>query len=461
MPVAFIGLDLGTSGMRGIALSETGDLIAKVSDTWVGVETNPHRWYTSLQQSLAQLNAQLSHYTPVAISACSTSGSILPVNNQGVPLADALLYNDPRAQIQAQQLGVSLSWGLCRWLWWKQTDPDQYKQSYLIHPADYLLQCLGANRHITDHTCALKSGFDLKTYTWPATRFESYGLDLKSLPQVVAPGTPIGTVSSDWSLGADVMITAGCTDGCAGQLATGAGAMGDSSTSLGTTLIFKGVSSVPIQTPDGAVYSHLHPDRTAWLPGAASSCGGGVLNHYYPRASWSQLDQQALKWLPTGAIAYPLVTSGERFPISDPNFPGLLSSFEPGSMQFYANLLEGVALVERLGLDQLASLGCDQSLRVYTTGGASYSSVWLQIRASCLNRPLVLSKYPQPAIGAAILAASGWWHCSVETAVQRLVKIETIVDPNPTWTPIYEEVYQRLLDHLKTSVGQLQPDSII
>ncbi|MFS8800050.1 FGGY-family carbohydrate kinase [Synechococcus sp. R60.3] len=450
MPPVFLGIDLGTSGMRVVALSEQGEVVAKSERQWDPPETNPGRWLRTLKALLGQLTAQLGEqYSIAALSACSTSGTILPVDGRGMPLEQAWLYSDPRGQAQAKQLGIPASWGLSRWLWWAEAYPDQYRDSYLAHPADFLLSQLGGRRQVTDHTHALKSGFDLEAYTWPQEWLARQGLNPKHFPEVVPPGTVLGTVRADWGLGPEVLIAAGITDGCAGQLAAGAIRLGQVSTSLGTTLIFKANSPDPIQTP--SIYSHLHPDsaphrcreRMVWWPGAASFCGGGVLPHYFPDGNLQMLDQQAQAYLPTGLVSYPLCQPGERFPIVDPRFAGFLPEAEEGSPRFYAALLEGVAMVERLGLETLAAQGIPVSEQspIFTTGGGSKSPLWLRLRASILARPLAVVKHPEPAVGAAILAASAYWCCSVQQAADRLVQVERYVQPDPEWVKSYAEIY--------------------
>ncbi len=441
MEAVFLGIDLGTSGMRVVALSEQGEVVGRAERRWDSPETNPGRWLRTLKGLLEQLKTALGQaYTIVALSACSTSGTVLAVDGRGIPLEPAWLYSDPRGQAQAKQLGIPSSWGLSRWLWWAESYPERYQDSYLAHPADFLLSQLGGRRQVTDHTHALKSGFDLESYTWPKEWLLQQGLDPKRFPEVVAPGTVLGTVGSEWDLGAEVLIAAGITDGCAGQLATGASRIGQVSTTVGTTLIFKANSQERIETP--SIYSHLHPDKTSWWPGAASFCGGGILPLYFPGGQFATLDQQAQAYVPTGLVSYPLPQPGERFPIVDPHFTGFLPEAERGSLRFYAALLEGVAMVERLGLETLAAQGIPVTGALFTTGGGSKSPLWLRIRASVLNRPLALVKYPEAAVGAAIVAASAYWCCSVQQAAERLVQITGYIQPQAEWVDPYAEAYQ-------------------
>ncbi|MBD2101153.1 FGGY-family carbohydrate kinase [Leptolyngbya sp. FACHB-261] len=430
---AFVGIDLGTSGLRGVVLNTTGAVVAQAQQTWTSDQNRPEIWKSGLDQILHELKVSSQDYAIRALSVCSTSGSIIPVDQSGQALGPALLYCDPAGREQAQRLGIPTSWGLAKWLWWQETYPDLYPQSFLAHPSDFLLVHLGAESGFTDHNCALKSGFDPAQYDWSATA--AHNADMAKFPKVIAPGTVIGQQGN-------LLLVAGTTDGCAGQLATGAVAPGQVCTSLGTTLIFKGVSLNQISTADGTVYSHLHPDRNSWLPGAASSCGGVVLGHFFPDQNFALLDEQAQ--IPSGQVCYPLAEPGERFPILDPEFAGFLP--KPLS---YAALLEGVAFVERLGLERLAELGVQQTGPVYTTGGGCRSPRWLKIRASVLNRSLVLPARPEPAMGAAVLAAAGYWKCSVQKATERLIQPGLEVKPESDWVAWYAKAYQKF----KQAVG--------
>jgi D-ribulokinase len=443
----FLGIDLGTSGLRAVALDEQGELRAAASHTWEKSQTDPQQWLATLKYVLQQVKGQLKQEQIVALSVCGTSGTILPVDAKGQPLDAAWLYDDPRGQAQAQQLGISSSWGLSRWLWWAQT-ASAYKESYLAHPNDFLLHQLGAEPHVTDHTSALKSGFNLDSYSWPTDWLASHQLTAEKFPKVVPPGTPLGYVSAHWELG-NVLLVAGLTDGCAGQLATGAIAPGQISTSLGTTLIFKAVSQEKIQTADGSVYSHLHPDRTSWLPGAASSCGGGALHHFFPQADLAALDQEAASLLPTGLLSYPLWQKGERYPVHDAQFAGFLPPREVEPLRLYAALLEGIGFVERLGIERLQQLGLTFDGPLHTTGGGARSPLWLAIRANILNRALVLAQYPQPAVGAAMVAAAGAWQCPVAEAVQKLFRKGQTILPEPERAIRYDELYQEFLQELE------------
>lgn len=440
----FIGIDLGTSGLRLVGVDQTGQLCASAAESWPieGTTQDPNRWIAALKR-LWNLCPEFSGAR--AISVCSTSGTVLAVDKHR-KAHTAWLYSDRSGAEESAALGIPVSWGLGRWLWWLAQFPNEAATTRLAHPADFVLSALGAPSGITDHTTALKSGYDPEQGNWqPAL---SRGVPAGQLPEVVRPGTRIGRLAPDWG-GSDVLLVAGCTDGIAGQIASGALLSGQLCTSLGSTLIFKGVSTRRIESSDRSVYSHLHPDGNGWLPGAASNCGGAVLGQYFDRKQWDHLSALAAALVPTGSLAYPLSRPGERFPLVNPDFPGILPPGPRDTPNFWAGLLEGIALVERLGIERLAALEIPVEGELITVGGAARSLLWLRIRATVLNRPLHLPALNEPAMGAAILAAAGYWQVSVSEAARTLVRLDRIVEPVPAWVDVYQMVYGRFKEILR------------
>jgi xylulokinase len=177
--------------------------------------------------------------------------------------------------------------------------------------------------------------------------------DTPPLPDLALPGTRLGSVDPDVArrvgLPDGVAIVAGMTDGCTAQLAAGAVHDGDTMGVLGTTLVLKAVSRTPVESADGAVYSHLAPDGRYWAGGASNS-GAGVLAAEFPGEDLAALDQQVADAVATYA-RYPLAVAGERFPVADPNLPPLTDGEPQSRLDAYRALLEGVAFVERLGLE--------------------------------------------------------------------------------------------------------------
>src|SRR5690606_17922975 len=110
---------------------------------------------------------------------------------------------------------------------------------------------------------------------------------------------------------------------------------------------------------------------------------------------------------PSSAVAYPLVSPGERFPFLAPEAEGFMLGVPRDEGDRHAALLQGVALVERLALAYLRRLGAAVEGPVTFTGGAARSAYWCQLRADVLGRPARIPEHADAALGMAVLAACG------------------------------------------------------
>lgn len=476
---AFLGLDVGTQGARAVVCAvpekegETGRVVARAALPFpegtvpVGLppghaEQSPAGWWDAAAGCLREVSASVPPGSIRALGVTSTSGTVCLLDAEGVPLAAALMYNDSRAVEEAfvvQEVGAELSarlgyrfntsFALSKLLWLARHRPELVEAArYFAHAADFITGRLCGSFDVTDYSNALKTGYDLLEDRWPGFISDELGLPVEKLPRVVAPGEAVGTVTR-WAAEATGLrpgtpVVAGMTDGCAGQVAAGAVTPGDWSTTLGTTLVLKGVTSSLLLDPAGRVYSHRHPDGY-WLPGGASNTGGEVLAARFEGADLAALDARAAELSPTDFIAYPLARRGERFPFVRPDAEGFFLPTEEGvdDETVYAACLEGVAYVERLSYETLESLGAEVGGAIRAVGGGARSDAWLQIRADVLNRELSRPVETGAAMGAAILAAGQVLYGGVVPAARALVQVDRVVRPRPSMVELYDERYQR------------------
>lgn len=472
-----LGIDVGTQGARAVLCDAHGQIIAQATaalarpalptphSNWF--EQAPADWWDAtcncLHQVAEALRQQNISPTQIAgIAIASTSGTLCAVDADGVPLGNAIMYNDRRAEAEAQEVNASgqslaaklgyrfsASYGLPKALWLKRHQPARFAAThYLLSPADWLSGMLTGRFGITDYSNALKMGYDLIDERWPIFIANDLGLPLDRLPHVVAPGTTIGALSQSSAtrsgLAAGIPILAGMTDGCASQFSTGAVAPGQWSSTLGTTMVIKGVNRALIRDPLGRVYCHRHPDGY-WLPGGASNVGGDCLTAHFSRTEWEGLNALALERAPTEMIIYPLQKRGERFPFVHPQAEGFILGEPADNASLYTAYLEGVALTERLAYDTLAELGADMGDQIHVAGGANQSHAWLQIRADVLNKTLRVPTAGGAAMGAAIVAASTILYPGVIPAAQAMVHITSEIAPRPHFVDLYHNKYQQFV----------------
>jgi sugar (pentulose or hexulose) kinase len=250
-----------------------------------------------------------------------------------------------------------------------------------------------------------------------------------------------------------IPVLAGMTDGCTSQISTGAVAPGDWNSTLGTTLVVKGVTEQLLRDPQGRIYSHRHP-AGYWLPGGASNTGGEAITLRFPQEKWAEFNAQALEVAPTDIIIYPLTRLGERFPFARPAAEGFVLDLVNGTITpylpqpdrplaaDYTAHLEGVAYVERLAYEVLAGLGAEIGSTLYSAGGATRSRAWSQLRADVLGRTLVRPEVTGGAMGAAIIAAAGTWYDGLVPAARAMVRLVERIEPRPFLAGAYETRYQ-------------------
>jgi xylulokinase len=467
-----MGVDLGTCGVRCMISDGNGNIIAQ---SFLGIgagaqkplqagwhEQNPQEWWDITKHCIqnCMVEAKRKGYKDlVSISVDSTSGTIVPIDKQGHPLRNALMYNDGRAKEEAdlwnelgsdhtEKLGYRFktTFALPKILWIKKNEPEIFRKTDLfIHETDFLVGKLTGDYTKTDHTNALKTGFDLIDYKWP--NFIEELIPINMLPKVLSPGERIGEVSCDekTDIRKGTAVMAGMTDGCASFLASGAVKPGEWNTTIGTTMVIKGVSEKLVKDKLGRVYCHLHPEGY-WIPGGASNTGGECLEQIC--SNYCEFDKEAMKKVPTNLIVYPLVRKGERFPFIDKNAEGFIIGNPGDKFELYAGNLEGVGYVERFTYDLLKTLGAGSVDKIYTTGGGAKSDIWMQIRSNILNCEVIKPRTFDTAFGSAILAASELYG-SVSTAVKNMVKIQSSFMPQSEFVQKYEDNYIEFKENLK------------
>lgn len=472
MEKSFIGIDLGTQGVRAALVSESGKVLAEAVRGFVLTaasrqEQSPEEWilktFEVLDELMQSLRQDIDRDHIVAIGVDSTSGTVIPLGKGSKPLHPALMYSDPRSAAIGRECtavaerfvsdgytGFGASSGLAKMVWFVRTYPEKAAAiRKWVHAADYLVGQLSGVYDVTDYTNALKSGYDVSAHHWPAYLTTHLPLQKDWFQQVVPSGTPIGCLTDElasrWGLH-QAQVIVGMTDGCASQVASGAVKPGDWNTTIGTTLVIKGVTTRAINDPAGRLYSHRHPDGY-WMPGGASNTGADWVSTDFG-TDLQRLNEEAALRIPTGLLAWPLKQTGERFPFIAPDARGFIPKGLADGERFAASM-EGVAYIERLAYELIEQLSGERPAAVYTAGGGSNSDVWLTIRSNVLHLPIYKCKEASGAVGAAIAAASKAHFTSIAEAADRMTAIERSIEPDPELAKVYELNYHRFVGELK------------
>ncbi|SMC56859.1 FGGY-family carbohydrate kinase [Pedobacter africanus] len=467
----FIGVDIGTQGARVVLLDAEGEVAASAGQVFPlneasREEQSPEGWWRAFVVSLKELKdkaAGLDFNEVKAMAVTSTSGTVIPLDAAHQPLHNAIMYSDKRSAKQAAICtatavkyhnkgftAFNTSSALAKMVWFGDAYPEKaVKISKWIHAADYITGKLSGRWGVTDYTNAFKTGYDVSSYEWPEYLYTHLPLKKAWLPEVFPSGTVIGTLDEEVAavlgLPASIQVTVGITDGCASQIASGAVKPGEWNTTIGTTMVIKGVTKKQIVDEEGRIYSHRHP-AGYWMPGGASNTGADWVTNEFGD-NLDALSKAAEKLVPTDLISYPLRQHGERFPMVAPDAVGFEQEGLSMAERFTANM-EGVAYLERFSFELIQGFTKEKINAVFTAGGGSNSDVWLKIRSNVLNLPIYKMKEVSGAVGAAILAASNTHFSSLADAVAALTTIEKEVHPEPELVAVYEKNYHRFLNLL-------------
>lgn len=471
--MVFVGIDVGTQGARAVAVNESGDLLCEASHSFAPrvtsqdetglFEQDPTGWWEATQlvcrRIIERLSGELNVDKVGAVGITSTSGTLVLVGADGNPITPAIMYSDSRGNQEAEflncvapeycgKLGVkfSSSSSLAKALWWWKRHKDS-RLRWFLSPTDFLNAKLTGQLGVMDFTNALKMGYDLVELRWPDFIQRETDLPVESLPKVVRPGSIIGEVTETAArltgLPTGTPVIAGLTDGCASQFAAGAVCPGDWSSTLGTTLVVKGVTQRLLTDPEGRVYCHRHP-YSGWLPGGASNVGA----RDYPLAPEEYVPT------PTGPgtlLTYPLKITGERFPFRSPHAHGFtVNSAAAGNDRVAGAIafMEGEAYIERMAFALLRHLGAEVISGISSVGGASKNDTWMQIRAHVLGLPFRRPTYSSAAMGVSMLAAAECLAADLKDIAERFVRFERTFEPDLRVTERYFESYSRFLTEL-------------
>ncbi len=473
----WLGLDVGTQSVRAIAVSSTGEILGANSQRLTSQrngprhEQNPNDWWRASTAACRIALADLPTEAIRGVAVDSTSGTILLIDRLGQPLTPGLMHDDNRAVKEAQRvneigsdvwatLGYQMqpSWALPKLLWLLREYRDMVHPTHtsipegvkVAHQTDFINRHLIGREVPTDTSSSLKMGYDLIKNAWPQEVFAQLEIPEEILPHVVLSGTQIGIVCAQAAMETGIpvgtAVVAGMTDSCAAQIGAGALSVGSWNSVLGTTLAFKGVTQELIRDPAGVMYSHRSPDG-GWLPGGASGAGASILSMYFPDRDLDALGTLAMEREPASIVAYPLASSGERFPFSVPEAERFLLGTPSDEIDLYAALLQGVAFVERLSFDYLDMLGAPIGGELSLTGGGARSRYWCQLRADVLGRSVRIPENAEAALGMAVLAASVGRR--VADVTKEISRTREVIDPRPDHAGRFQASYVRLIDALE------------
>ncbi len=471
---AAIGLDVGTSAVKALAVDETGAVLAgaevpyPLSTPRPGwAEQDPEDWWRATREALAALAVD----EVAGIGLSGQMHGLVALDAAGAVIRPAILWNDGRTAAECaeieQRIGLDeliartgnralTGFTAPKLLWLRRHEPDAYRRiARIALPKDYVRLRL-TGEHSSDAADA--SGtllFDVAQRRWSDEVMRALELDPAWLPRVQESPEVSGATREG------VPVAAGAGDQAAGALGVGVDGPGPLSIALGTSgVVFAALPGFAAD-PRARVHAFCHAVPGGWHAMGVMLSAGGSLRWLRDVAAagtgFAELTAEAAPWAPGAeGLTFLPYLAGERTPHADPDargsFTGLSLRHDRGAL--VRAVLEGVAYGLRDSLDLLRELGVAPQ-RARVSGGGARSELWLRILASVLELPLERPVVEEgAAYGAALLGgvAGGVWP-DVHAAVSACVRARGEVEPDPAWAAAYgegREVFRALYPALRS-----------
>lgn len=495
-----IGIDLGTSSFKAIAVDDDGVVVAKTTANYPLInlrsgwsEQEPAEWWRATGEAMTALAAKLPEGGKeiTAIGLCGQMHGLTAMDADGEVIRPAILWNDQRCAAECDWITEQVG-GLDRLvelvgnrmfpgytggkiIWLRDHEPENYaKMVRLLNPKDYIRYRM-TGLYVTDVSDASGTGlFDVRNRTWSLEMLEAIGVDPAILPDVVESVEQTGTLDDDiaaaWGFPAGTPVFGGGGDAVIQTTAMGLIEEGSAGFTVGTAGIVAGGLSRYPDNPGGRVQVSCANEPGRWhIMGNANSAGGAfqwLRDSLIPlndkeEVSFKTLVDLARNVEPgaNGVLFLPYLL-GERAPNLAPDasaaIVGLTQMHDISHIS--RAVMEGVLMNMREILDICVDAGL-QSDQVIASGGVSNEPLWLQLLADILGREVVtqVGASEGGAYGAVLAAGvgSGVWPDITSALTQ--VKIEKTYLPDDAAHAKYQTVFgaHRRLHGALTEVYEL------
>ena len=494
----FLGIDIGTSGTKTLAIDEAGTILAEASAEYplyhpkpMWSEQDPEDWWQATIKTVKSV-VRKAKLKPQDVKAIGLSGQMhgsVFLDKKDQVVRKALLWNDQRTAAECEEIEqraggrkklikmvanpALTGFTAPKILWLRNREPKNFaKTTKILLPKDFVRQRLTGEfaTEVSDASGMLL--LDVAKRNWSKPLLSKLDLD----PQLFATcyeseqvtGKLLPAVAKQLGLSTDCVVVGGAGDCAANGVGTGVVKKGVLSTSIGTSgVMFVHSDKVEID-PEGRLHTFCHAVHGKWHMMGVNLTAGGSLQWFRERLcaelgkkAYDILDQEAQAVAPgaEGLFFLPYL-AGERTPHADPDARGSLVGLTLKHTRGHIAraIMEGVTYSMRDSLEIIQEMGVPvRQIRV--SGGGSKSALWRQLQADVFGQKVVTINAEQgPAFGVALLAAVGAGaYKNVEEACAATIQVatETPVDRRARRNydrcfPIYQQLYRSLKQDFKS-----------
>jgi len=504
-----LGIDIGTSSAKASLFCENGTLVSSGTDSYetyypgkLHVEQDPEQWWTATVNAINQvfLGFKINTGDSIAgLSISSQSPSLVALDKHGQVIRPAMIWMDRRAESECEWI-VNEIIGIDRYqdilgnkpdafytlpklMWYRKNEPENFKKTAMILQANgYIAYKLTGVYSIDTFQAINVQAMDHKTKTWSGELSNLLDISFDEiLPKISKATDVIGTVTQKAASATGIKegtpVVAGITDSMAAIFGMGLFSPGSSCEITGTSTLVCIASETALSNGGSLqIKPSIVPGIGSYLVAPISSTGASVkwcadllgLNENANNTSqididymYNEINREAKNAIcgSRGLFFFPYLT-GERAPLwnsySKGMFIGLTLKTE--KKDIIRAVYEGTSYAVRHVYDEAKKIGCVPNV-IYSGGGGSKSDIWLNIKASVLDRELLVpdGNADNSVRGNAVIAgiASGLYS-DIHDAGEGIIKIKKTIEPNPTWVKTYNELYP----YYRSLYTSLEPDLI-
>ena len=475
-----IGIDLGTSSVKLLLVSDEGKTVNTVSRSYPlefphpgWSQQDPLKWWDAVCDGIPELIRDIDAGEVAGIGTAGQMHGLVALDADGNVLRPAILWNDGWTSEETDYLNNEIGkefllshtgniafagFTAPKILWMKKHEPELFaKIDKIMLPKDYIDYRL-TGRFVTDYSDAAGMLLlDVENKCWSEEMLEICGIRRSQMAELHESYDIIGTLLPDVAeklgLSPDVTVVAGAGDNAAAAVGTGCLKEGQCNVSLGTS----GTIFLPSEgfrhDPTGAVHAFNHAAGNYHLMGcmlSAASCLKWWVEEVCKSDDYNGLQEEAAgdgacSRLGENHVYFLPYLMGERAPHNDPFARGAFvgMSMDSGRADMTLAVLEGVAFALRDMLESARSLGITVDHSTLCGGGAK-SDIWKTIIANVLKVRLDLPDEEQgPGLGGAMLSAyARGVYGSLDEAAAAYVHMGGKVEPDEQLMAKYEEKYK-------------------
>jgi len=484
------GLDVGTTGCKLTAYEENGNFVySSYKEYEVSRHSGEHEIDASvIFDGVCEVIREVSKKCTLSAIGITTFGeTFVMLDENNLALLPSMLYTDPRGAEECVQLCDALGekkiieisgvkphqmYSIAKVMWIKKHKPEIYQRvAKILLMEDYIVYMLTGNASIDYSLAARTMAFDIRNKCWSDEIFDAAGID-KSLFSTPVPAFNVaGELKSELkaTLGieSDIKIVNGAHDQVAAAVGAGVFSVGSAVDGTGpvecVTPVFDKIPENEKLYSEGYSVVPYVFDGT-YVCYALSFTGGATLkwfrDNFAAGKSYSELDS-SVGAKPTGILILPHF-AGAANPYMDNSSKAAMIglTLEHTSADIYKALMEGVTYEIMTNIEHLEGFGIAPE-KLFATGGAAYSDVWLQIKADILNRPVTsLEAKEAGTCGTCMMVgvAVGLYG-DLEQAKGIFVKEKKTFYPNAENVKKYKtyyEAYKKIYDSVRPIVGLME-----